>query len=69
MKTKLFVNGEYIVDLDIVNGKKEYIFKVPNTKNDVYEVELKTNAYFSPAKLGASKDSRELSLTVYYVGD
>ena len=41
---KLYVNGEYIADLDIINGNKEYVFKVPNPKNDVYEVELKTNA-------------------------
>ena len=66
---KLYVNGEYIADLDVINGNKEYVFKVPNHKNDVYEVELKTNAYFCPAKLGMSKDSRELSLAVYYVGD
>ena len=43
---KLYVNGEYIADLDVVNGNKEYVFKVPNTKNNIYEVELKTNAYF-----------------------
>ena len=66
---KLYVNGEYIADLDVINGNKEYVFKVPNHKNDVYEVELKTNAYFCPAKLGTSQDARELSLAVYYVGD
>lgn len=66
---KLYVNGEYIADLDVINGNKEYVFKVPNHKNDVYEVELKTNAWFCPAKLGMSKDSRELSLAVNYVGD
>lgn len=66
---KLYVNGAFIADLDIVNGKKEYVFKVPNTKNNIYEVELKTNAYFCPAKLGMSKDARVLSLAVYYVGD
>ena len=66
---KLYVNGEYIADLEVINGNKEYVFKVPNHKNDVYEVELKTNAYFCPAKLGASQDARELSLAVYYVGD
>ena len=66
---KLYVNGEYIADLDIINGNKEYVFKVPNHNNDVYEVELKTNAYFCPAKLGMNKDPRELSLAVYYVGD
>ena len=66
---KLYVNGEYIADLDVIDGNKEYVFKVPNHKNDVYEVELKTNAWFCPAKLGMSTDSRELSLLVYYVGD
>ncbi len=66
---KLYVNGEYIADLDVINGNKEYVFKVPNHKNDVYEVELKTNAWFCPAKLGMSTDSRELSLVVYYIGD
>lgn len=66
---KLYVNGEYIADLDVINGNKEYVFKVPNQKDDIYTVELKTNAYFCPAKLGMSKDSRELSLAVYYVGD
>ncbi|MBQ3366907.1 MAG: hypothetical protein IJG43_09540 [Acidaminococcaceae bacterium] len=66
---KLYVNGEYIADLDVINGNKEYEFKVPNHKNDVYEVELKTNAWFCPAKLGMSTDPRELSLAVYYVGD
>ena len=66
---ELYVNGEYIANLDVINGNKEYVFKVPNHKNDIYEVELKTNANFCPAKLGMSKDSRELSLAVYYVGD
>ena len=66
---KLYVNGEYIADLDVINGNKEYVFKVPNHKNDMYEVELKTNAWFCPAKLGMSTDPRELSLAVYYVGD
>ena len=66
---KLYVNGEYIADLDVINGNKDCVFKVPNHKNDVYEVELKTNAFFCPAKLGMSKDARELSLAVYYVGN
>lgn len=66
---KLYVNGDYIADLDVINGNKEYVFKVPNHNNDVYEVELKTNAYFCPAKLGMSTDPRELSLAVYYVGN
>ena len=66
---KLYVNGEYIADLDVINGNKEYVFKVPSHKSDVYEVELKTNAWFCPAKLGMNKDPRELSLAVYYVGD
>lgn len=65
---KLYVNGEYIADLDVINGNKEYVFKVPNHKNDVYEVELKTNAWFCPAQLGMNKDPRELSLIVYYIG-
>ena len=66
---KLYVNGEYIADLDVINGNKEYVFKVPDHNNDLYEVELKTNAWFCPAQLGMSTDSRELSLAVYYVGD
>ena len=66
---KLYVNGEYIADLDVINGNKEYVFKVPSHKSDVYEVELKTNAWFCPAQLGMNKDPRELSLAVYYVGD
>ena len=66
---KLYVNEEYIADLDVINGNKEYVFKVPNHKNGVYEVELKTNAYFCPAKLGMNKDPRELSLAVYYIGE
>lgn len=66
---KLYVNGEHIADLDVINGNKEYVFKVPNQKNDIYEVELKTNAYFCPAKLGINNDPRELSLAVYYIGD
>ena len=66
---KLYVNGEYIADLDVINGNKEYVFKVPSHKSDVYEVELKTNAWFCPAKLGMSTDSRELSLVVNYIGD
>lgn len=66
---KLFVNGEFIADLDIINGRKDYVFKVPNIKNDMYEVELKTNAYFNPQKTSMSKDARDLSLAVHYIGN
>jgi hypothetical protein len=66
---KLFVNGEFIADLDIITGRKDYVFKVPNIKNDMYEVELKTNPYFNPKKTSMSKDARDLSLAVHYIGN
>ena len=64
----IFVNGEKVKDLQIINGINEYFVDVKHSKDDIYLVELKTNFYFNPSDLKYSDDSRNLSLQLFYIG-
>ena len=65
----IFVNGEKVKDLQIINGISEYFVDVKPSKDDIYIVELKTNFYFDPVYLKEGFYSRNLSLQLYYVGE
>ena len=65
----IFVNGEKVKNLQVINGISEYFVDVKPSKDDIYLVELKTNFYFNPRDLKDSNDSRNLSLKLFYVGE
>ncbi len=65
----IFVNGEKVKDLQVINGISEYFVDVKPSKNDIYLVELKTNFYFNPSDLKESIDARNLSLQLFYIGE
>ena len=65
----IFVNGEKVKNLQVINGISEYFVDVKPSKDDIYIVELKTNFYFDPVYLKEGFYSRNLSLQLYYVGE
>ena len=68
-EASIFVNGEKVKDLQVINGISEYFVDVKPSKDDIYIVELKTNFYFDPVYLKEGFYSRNLSLQLYYVGE
>ena len=66
---RLYVDDEYIQDLDVVDGTVELNVPMQNHESDLYDIRLETNCYFVPNDIGINGDSRKLSLAVYYVGN
>lgn len=65
----LYVDGEYIQDIPIVDECVEYVIPMDDHEGDEYIIELKTNSYFIPRNLGLNDDVRNLSIALYYIGN
>lgn len=66
---KLYVDGKYIRDLPVKEGYAEYVILMQDHISDEYRVELKTNCFFNPQKIGVNEDTRNLSMALYYIGN
>lgn len=66
---KLYVDGNYVRDIPVIEGYAEYVIPMQDHVNDDYKIELKTNCYFNPKNIGINEDTRNLSMAVYYIGD
>lgn len=65
----LYVDGQFIQDIPIVDECVEYVIPMADHESDEYCIELETNGYFIPQSIGQSNDPRSLSIAVYYIGD
>lgn len=65
----LYVDGEYIQDIPIVDECVEYVIPMDDHESNEYIIELKTNGYFVPRTLGLNDDVRNLSIALYYIGN
>jgi hypothetical protein len=71
-KFDIVINGKYI--------KTEYLtkagdfelrvnnYELPDDNAGIYEIELRTNASFSPVQYGNYNDTRDLSIVLFYIG-
>lgn len=68
-KLELYIDGEYIQEIPIIDGYGEYRIPLFDHVGDTYHIELKTNVYFCPKEIGLNEDVRNLSLALYYIGN
>lgn len=67
-KLQLFVDGNYIQDIPVIDGYAEYVIPMNDHESDNYTIELKTNCYFNPKDIGINSDTRNLSIALHYIG-
>ena len=63
-KLELYIDGEYIQEIPIIDGYREYRIPLFDHVGDTYHIELKTNVYFCPKEIGLNEDVRNLSLAL-----
>ena len=70
LEPELFIciDGELVVEVEVVEGYVELLIPVSNHESDIYDVEIKTNCYFNPQNIGINDDTRDLSIALYYIG-
>ncbi len=66
---KIFVNNTLVKTIKVTSDEiKEIVIPVAPTTDNIYEIHLESNFFFNPKQLGDSKDDRDLSLQLYYIG-
>ena len=68
----IYVNQELIDTISVSNTqiqKLNYPAEIFTNSRNIYEIEIYCEDSFIPKELGMNQDSRELSFTLYYIGD
>lgn len=65
----VYVNGQYIRDIELVDGESTCDLYVEQVENHMYKVVLITNCYFIPSQIESGEDGRALSLGIKYIGN
>lgn len=65
---RVMVNGQQIAVFNEETQIGDQILPVPPDESDTYTICIECNAYYCPAALGDSADTRELCMKLFYLG-
>lgn len=66
---QIYVDKRLVQEVAVTDDYIEINIPMSDHNGDVYDIEVRTNGYFNPKDIGMNEDTRDLSISMYYIGD